>query len=135
MISRARVQRSGPQRTWQTGSFIWAFPSSSPSSRVTNFFSFFFFSLALLSCSYDLPFWCAEHEISGEALLELDHETFKEMGVKSIGKRVKILNMVAIAIEQEPLLQDEIKGLPSVLSSDVSCCFLIRLDNFFNFSF
>ena len=57
------------------------------------------------------------------------------MGVKSIGKRVKILNMVAIAIEQEPLLQDEIKGLPSVLSSDVSCCFLIRLDNFFNFSF
>ena len=37
-----------------------------------------------------------ENEIDGEALLAMDHETLKSMGVGVAGKRVKILNTLKV---------------------------------------
>lgn len=57
-------------------------------------------------------FYVAGEQISGKALCQLDRETFKEIGIKSIGKQLEFLTNVKSLFNMKVLL---IKFIPCIL--------------------
>ena len=61
-------------------------------------------------------FYIVGEQISGKALCQLDRETFKEIGMKSIGKQLQFLTNVKSLFGMEVLLIKFIPCIPVVCS-------------------